>query len=389
MERSQLERYLRTIEQAPVQVVDVQPIGELVQPGEDVEHNGRERGSIKTFGYGKPLRIRYCTGSEERQVVLHTASASPFGYEYEADRAAAAIRTYSDFATLPHHVPTLDVGLVTQQGEMRSTAGADEYFWLTRYAPGYPYAEDLVRLRDGADLRTIDVQRAAQLATYLADIHRHKRNEPTLYRRHLRDLFGSGEGIAGLMDSYPTTLARATPRWLEAVETSCVQWHWQLRRSGRLAVQIHGDFHPFNILVEERIKRQRVENGHGAGATIFHLLDRSRSPWGEAADDVSCLAINYLFFSLQRSGTLAPPFTDLWQTFWRTYLHESKDYQLLTVVQPFLVWRALVLSSPLWYDVTETVRRTLYDFIDAVLHERYFEPRQISTYLGHEICNPT
>jgi hypothetical protein len=36
----------------------------------------------------------------------------------------------------------------------------------------------------------------------------------------------------------------------------------------------------------------------------FTLLDRSRGEWGEPADDVSCMAINYLSFSLQARGEL-------------------------------------------------------------------------------------
>ena len=34
------------------------------------------------------------------------------------------------------------------------------------------------------------------------------------------------------------------------------------------------------------------------------VLDRSRGEWGEPADDVTSLTMNYLFFSLQRSGRL-------------------------------------------------------------------------------------
>lgn len=382
LNRAQLERYLRTLERQPVEVLSVKRLGDLAEPDEDAVAPDNNRGKIKSFGYGKPVYIRYCTGSErtgkhEHQVVLHTASTSPFGCEYRADRAAAAIRAHDDFTRLPQHVRALDVGLITAWGELGSTAAADEYFWLTRYAPGWPYAEDLLRLRDGGALRKVDIERATGLALYLAETHRHRSDEPVRYRRHLRDVFGSGEGIAGLMDNYPSAMEGATPCWLETVETRCVAWHWRLRQSGRPAAQIHGDFHPYNVIVDENGNHNSEYNGGP-----FHLLDRSRSPWGEPADDVSCMAINYLFFSLQRSGTLASPFTELWQAFWQTYLHESGDDQLLTVVQPFLVWRALVLGSPLWYQVDDGVRRTLYRFIDRVLETRYFDPQQISTYLG-------
>jgi len=46
-------------------------------------------------------------------------------------------------------------------------------------------------------------------------------------------------------------------------------------------------FHPWNLLF-------RTE-------TDFSVLDRSRGEWGEPADDVAALAVNYLFFGLRRS----------------------------------------------------------------------------------------
>jgi len=129
---------------------------------------------------------------------------------------------------------------------------------------------------------------------------------------------------------------------------------------------VHGDYHPYNILFRD--DEQAV------------LLDRSRGAWGEPADDVSCLAINYLFFSLQRCGKLAPPFAELWQTFWQSYLEQTSDRELLRVVVPFLVWRALVLGSPTWYDASDSVRLTLYHFIEQILGEGSFDPGCINEY---------
>jgi aminoglycoside phosphotransferase family enzyme len=150
------------------------------------------------------------------------------------------------------------------------------------------------------------------------------------------------------------------------VEKECITWRWRLKDNSYRLCQVHGDFHPFNILFTD-------DNN-------FVLLDRSRGAWGEPADDVSCLAINYLFFSLQHTGRMAPPFHQLWQTFWQTYLEYTGDRELLTVVAPFLVWRALVLGSPIWYDTPDCVRLTLYHFIEQILRERSFDPGCINEY---------
>src|SRR5690606_37885002 len=102
-------------------------------------------------------------------------------------------------------------------------------FLLTDYAPGRLYADDLRRLVATGALTERDRRRAHQLALYLAEIHAVRRDEPMLYQRHLRDLFGSGEGIAGLLDSYPADFALASPAWLEEVERRCVEWRWRLK----------------------------------------------------------------------------------------------------------------------------------------------------------------
>jgi hypothetical protein len=322
---------------------------------------------LKAYGYGKPLLLRYRIAGVEHQDVLRTMAQNPFGHERRADRAANLILSYDSFNTLPRHVRARDLGLIGAEGQLHSLPPGEEFFLLTDYAPGRLYATELQRLAHTGALDDGDIRRAHDLAAYLAEIHAVRRDEPALYWRHLRDVFGSGEGIVGLLDSYPDDFALANTAWRESVERRCVEWRWRLRASPQRLAQIHGDFHPYNILCDER---------HG-----FTLLDRSRGPWGEPADDVSCLAINYLFFSLQRAGTLAPPFAELWRTFWETYLARSGDDQLVRVISPFFAWRTLVVASPLWYEVADPVRRALFAFVENVLHERIFQPWLVTAYL--------
>jgi aminoglycoside phosphotransferase (APT) family kinase protein len=146
-----------------------------------------------------------------------------------------------------------------------------------------------------------------------------------------------------------------------------VRWRWRLNAHPQRLAQTHGDFHPFNVLFSA-----------DAG---FWLLDRSRGGWGEPADDVSCMAINYLFFSLQRSGALASPFQQLWDVFWNTYLELTGDRELLGLVAPFFAWRALVVASPAWYNVADPVRLALFRFIENVLAAPAFDPARANTYL--------
>ena len=60
--------------------------------------------------------------------------------------------------------------------------------------------------------------------------------------------------------------------------------------------------------------------------------------------------------------------------FWNTYLEETEDFEILSVVAPFYAWRGLVLASPIWYpDLEQSIRRKIFDFIHKVLEQDKFD----------------
>jgi hypothetical protein len=115
----------------------------------------------------------------------------------------------------------------------------------------------------------------------------------------------------------------------------------------------------------------------------FKLLDRSRGEYGDPADDLTSLTLNYFFFSLQRSGRLEGPLETLFLRFWNRYLKKSGDSEILRVVAPFFAFRGLVIASPLWYPtLSDTVRRSIFAFILGVLESESFDPCRVNTYAG-------
>jgi hypothetical protein len=345
-------------------------LGVPVQIQELHELRGQAEGpaALKQFGYGRPLLVAYRFDDGQVREVFHRIRRNAFGRERDDDRMAAVWLDFHTFNRLPRHVPAVDMVARTRQGKITSVEYAEELLLVTIYRPGHLYADDLVRIRDEGTLRPQDVQRAEALAAYLAEIHQVQHQDPWLWRRRLRDLVGHGEGIMGLTDSYPADLPCATESELRSIEESANRWRWRLKPLSHRLRQVHGDFHPFNLLFEQGLE--------------FHVLDRSRGEWGEPADDVSCLTINYLFFSLQRSGFLEGPFRTLHDLFWEHYLDLQPDEELAAVIQPWFAWRALVLASPVWYPtITEDVRRKLLAFAHHVLSEDRYDYRRTNQYL--------
>ena len=307
--------------------------------------DGTSGAAMKALGYGRPLQIELAGG---RTVVFHTARPDDFGHDRRSDRAANLLLAFDTFGKLPHHVAAIDMGLVRGDGSLCSLGGTGEPYLITSYAPGTLYADDLKRAGTcGATEQ--DIARAEQLARTLLEIHAVPGSHAGAYTRAIRDLLGHGEGIFGLVDSYPAGVVPAAR--LRALEEAALGWRWKLRDQTRRLRRTHGDFHPFNIVFGDR------------GVT---LLDASRGSEGDPADDVACITINFLFFRTPA----------LWDAFWRTYL-AGDACDVLAAVAPFYAWRALVLASPKWYPhLPATERERILAFAERALAAPRFDPAE-------------
>lgn len=352
--QSGLEQYLTSVLGNNIKLQHVQRLA-----------TGKE---LKEYGYGKPLLVEYTQNEHRHRLVLQTIAPSSFGHERRSDRAGDLLLAHETFNSLPSHVRSLDVGAFKDNNVPISLGKTGEFFQIVEFFAGDPYAHDLQRIAETGTHTDLDEQRVIAMVDYLVQIHGDKHPDTTLYHRRIRDLLADGEGIIGMLDTYPVDLELAPQSWLESVEKRCVQWRWKIKHHSHRLSQIHGDFHPWNLLF--------------ATGVNFKVIDRSRGAWGEPADDVSAMTINYILFSLQQYGTLTGSLLHLWRLFWQRYLSITDDEELLTVVQPFLAWRILVVAHPLWYPrLTDEARTCLFRLLDAVLASERFDPDDISEYL--------
>jgi hypothetical protein len=349
--------YLQSLYTEPVRVLSMTSQGRQ-EEGDD----------LKGFGYGSPLFLEYEVGGKRQKAVLETMTPSSYGHDHFSDRAQSILWEHSAFNNLPRHVRSIDSGAFLDSGKIISTGRAQEFFLLTEFVSGTGYFKDLERLRDGAPAAEIDFKRATALSDYLVEVHAQKHDAPSLYTRRIRDLLGHGECIMGLIDNYPDQFEFIDRALLKRIEMACVEWRWRIKDRSHRLCRVHGDLHPWNILFRED--------------TDFTVLDRSRGEWGEPADDLSSITINYLFFSLQRSGKLIGDLEKLFQLFWENYFAKTGDQEMLEVIAPFFAWRGLVIASPVWYPRLSTkVRKTIFNFIENVLGTERFYPGDVNRYL--------
>jgi len=316
-------------------------------------------------GAGFLIDVKTKDGSES--FVIKGLFQEGLEHDYPADRAGVFLLDLEEFKNLPKHVKAIDVLAEKKNGIIQSIGGGKEYYLLMEKAEGNHYFNDLKEFTGKERLETPDIEKIQSMSSYLAKIHSVKKKSRALHWRKVRDTIGHGECLMGVFDTYPDGLL--TYEEMAEIEKKCVNWRALLKPKYERLCQVHGDFHPGNIWFQNN--------------RDFVLLDRSRGPWGDAADDVTALTINYIFFSICNYGRLEGAYSEALSLFYDKYISQSGDDELVKVVAPFYAFRGAVVANPVFYpDVSDENRHRIIHFVNAVLDDDTFRIDKINDYIG-------
>ena len=201
----------------------------------------------------------------------------------------------------------------------------------------------------------------------------------------MRDTVGHGECLMGVFDTYPDNVLSYNE--MSGIIKKSVDWIYKLKPGYKRLSQVHGDFHPGNIWFKETVNRsigQSVNRKNPFTHSPIHheldfiLLDRSRGPWGEPADDITALAINYIFFSIKNFEAIKGPYLEGLKLFFNEYVRLSGDDEIYEVLAPFFAFRGAVVANPVFYpEVTAKQRKMIFRFVHSVLDAKRFNPEKV------------
>jgi len=357
------ENFLRESTGEKIKVLSLEPIS---------------RDQTYAGGLGNTFFINLETKDGKKRVVAKIAREG-FGREHPEDKARDALWVYRT-SNLPRQPKAIAVGSI-RGGRIIPLSSDSEYVVVLEEAEGRSYHLYLGDILKRGTITNDDRRAVLNLSDYLVEVHSEKKDLPLIYKRHVNELL-SHEGIPAVDRHLWKILSKKQIKEklgkeknelrkdILELKKSAVEHVDRIEELTHRCSRVHGDYHPF-----ENIRFKTYPD-------IFSVIDRSRSDYGEPADDVTAMWINYLNHSLLDEGKYSGKFRELGDLFLENYLTNTKDYEILETVQPFFVWRTLVVATPVWYpDTPIDVRNKLLSFAKNISKVERFDPKAVNTYL--------
>ncbi|MBD3335939.1 MAG: hypothetical protein GF355_10525 [Candidatus Eisenbacteria bacterium] len=206
------------------------------------------------------------------------------------------------------------------------------------------------------------------MARALAAVHAERGSDDGVWSRRLHELVGDSRGIMGLTGSYVHSGPHGPAARFIDLEQSANAWRHRLEAHAQRLCRIYGDLQTTQIMC-----------GPAGG---MRIVRRDPTVWGEAAEDVAAVTSSYILFALHKPPDVHRTFGELHGRFWEAYLSASGDADLVTIAQPWLARRALILANPQLYpEVDEAVRSGLLRYAGRVMGSEIYDYARLELYL--------
>ena len=321
--------------------------------------------------HGTGYKLEYHVRGVTKSMVLRAITPLGFGHEYTADRAKVFLLQHGLAKEIPGHVRSEDIVGLSSEG-LVSVGDLTEFAQLVEEVKGAEYFADLMRMEKTGVLLESDRKRVLKLSDYLVKLHARKwRGSATLadslYKRHLRDTVGHGEMLMGVLDTYPAKLSWASSGEITRLVQEAVGFWGGMREMKPRLARIHGDYHPGNVIFE--------------GGRL-RILDASRQLWGDPTDDITSMAMNFIWLALRTKGKFEGIFRELFELFWDNYLRKTGDRQVNRVAPLFFAFRGTVVAHPLFYpEQSNAVRKKIFKLIRGWMKAGRFDYKKINSLI--------
>lgn len=319
----------------------------------DVEQMGRQ--GAKHHGMTDSLKILFESPDHKAEAIfLKIPNETVYGETLRADAAHEVCWRLDGYSAIARHARCVCAVRIESDGSLEPEHLAGPAWGIVEEEiSGQPYHERLQQM--SADPDPEQATREARLiCNHMVSLHGRIDGEASvLYSRAIRDNLMNA--VFRLIDGAPS-LWNSFPELRERVEHGFLNWRLALStRHGRLR-RIHSDYHPWNVfLLNDRV------NVIGARAPGF----------GDPADDLACFLVNYVWFSMRRSGALTEPYLAAFIAFRDRYFELTQDQEAAAVFAPFAAKRLLVFLNPVYYpDTTPAEVHSLLSLLVSTLEDR-------------------
>jgi len=274
--------------------------------------------------------------------------------DYNSDKVGYFLLQHTCASNHINHCKSYGISFKDFKGEIFNLDTIKDTYQVIDYVSGKEFFETITNLEEKFDLVTpyLDkiIDYLVQLHSIKPDFNKQKTNN--LYNRHLKDVIGS-EVFLDVLDAWSENDDLVTLKIKEKVNSKLFILREQYKNNYKRCSRIHADLHFGNIFFN--MKKELT------------VLDSARNPWGEPADDLICLLINFDYISIKKHKEITSYYENIKQYILKRYLEKTKDSDIKNYFDLFYILRLFILLNPNFFNNNNKVRKILFEKLIVLL----------------------